>query len=465
MEIGEDCDFVGGNGPNTGCETNCKFSCAADADCVDMNSCNGAETCTNVTVGGQTGKKCSAGTNEMDCSVCTGGVCKAGACTASTCGDGCLDGAVGEQCEPPNTPTCDATCKIIQAIVCGNGIREGGEQCDDSNAINMDGCSRECKFEQIQRVNWLAMQFATDAFCTVNRLGSAIASFGQTPISDAITTGVNTGNISVMFQALGLDDLSGTNDPLIEIGTLNAVPVAPPMGMTYNGASDLDWWYTVGMLSLDPNRQPVDRLAASITGKVLTAGPGALTLNITLGGAPAPLKMSSARITSSIGNVSTPLASTGTTPGHLASEHLDPALQSFATMAQPNANAGAKLCGNVTAGSLALVPVPGDLLAGGAYPCNQGYTTANNLLDVLIGGCNVTVFNVAVINIRQPDQQDPVVPNVGAGYPYTLLRDPATKSVNGCRDMSGTNVNLALCLQDAAYSAFFKFATDRVIGK
>jgi len=358
-------------------------------------------------------------------------------------------------------------CKIIQAIVCGNGIREGGEQCDDGNAINMDGCSRECKFEQIQRVNWLAMQFGTDSFCTVNRLGSAITNFGQTPMSTAITNAVNNGSISVLFQVLGLNDLSGTNDPLVEIGTLNAVPVAAPAGMTYNGASDLDWWYTVGLLSLDVNRQPVDRLDASIAGKVLTAGPGALTLNISLGGTPAPLKMSNSRITSSIGNVSTPLVSMGSTPGHLASENLDPALQSFATMAQPNANAAAKLCGNVTAGSLALVPVPGDLLPGGQYPCNQGYTTANNLLDVLIGGCTVTVvgFPVAVINIRQPDQQDPVVPNVGAGYPYTLLRDPTSKAVNGCRDMNMANVNLAQCLQDAAYSAFFKFATDRVIGK
>jgi hypothetical protein len=328
---------------------------------------------------------------------------------------------------------------------------------------NMDGCSGICKFEQIHRVNWLAMQYGTDTYCTVNRLGSAIASQGQSTISTALTDGVNDGSISVMFQALGLNDLTGTNDPMIEIGTLNGTPIIP-MGATYNGASDLEWWYTVDMASLDAARLPVDKLSASIAGKVLNAGPGALTINIILGGAPASLKMSTAKITSSIGTISTPLASMGTSPGHLASENLDPALQSFTTMAQPNANAGGKLCGNVTAASLAQVPVP-DALLTGTTACNQGYTAANNLLDVIIGGCNVTIFNIAVINIRQPDQQDPGAPDVGAGFPYTLTRDNTTKAVNGCRDKNNANVPLAECLQDAAYTSFFKFATDRVIGK
>lgn len=133
-------------------------------------------------------------------------------------------------------------------------------------------------------------------------------------------------------------------------------------------------------------------------------------------------------------------------------------------MAQPNANAGGKLCGNVTADSLNQVPVPMQLLTG-ATACNEGYTTANTFLDVLIGGCRVTFFNIQVINIRQPDQQDPTVADVGAGFPYTLTRDAATRKVNGCRDKNNTTVNLQMCLLDAAYSSYFKFATDRVIGK
>jgi cysteine-rich repeat protein len=355
-------------------------------------------------------------------------------------------------------------CKNIVTAVCGNGARESGEQCDDSNVINMDGCSSACKFEQIQRVNWLAMQFGTDAYCTVNRLGSAIAAQGQGTISTALTDGVNNGSISIMFQALNLDDLSGTTAPMFQMGALNAAPVAAPMGVTYNGASDLEWWYTVDMLSLDAARMPVEKLDGTIVAKLLNAGPGPITIKLILGGSPASLRMSQTRLTATIGNVSTPLTSTGATPGHTAAEHLDPALQSFATMAQPNANAGGKICGNVTAASLAQVPVPAALLTG-TGACVEGYTVANSFLDVLIGGCKVLGGFITVINIRQPDQQDPAAMDVGAGFPYTLSRNATTKVVNGCKDKNMATVNLAQCLDDAAYSAFFKFATDRVIGK
>ncbi len=30
---------------------------------------------------------------------------------------------------------------------CGDGIRVGGEQCDDGNLGDVDGCTSECKIE------------------------------------------------------------------------------------------------------------------------------------------------------------------------------------------------------------------------------------------------------------------------------------------------------------------------------
>jgi hypothetical protein len=99
---------------------------------------------------------------------------------------------------------------------------------------------------------------------------------------------------------------------------------------------------------------------------------------------------------------------------------------------------------------------------GGALACSQGYTMANSLLDVLIGGCTVFGF-VTAINIRQPDKMDLTVPQPGAGGPYTLQRTGT--NVTGCRDKNNLNVNLAACLDAAAYSAFFKLATGRVIIK
>ncbi|MBK9263633.1 MAG: DUF4215 domain-containing protein [Polyangiaceae bacterium] len=462
LEIGEACDFGAGNGTNTGCEDNCTLSCMTDVDCNDMNTCDGTETCTDTLQNGQIGRRCAAGMNEPNCSACAGGLCNNGTCTASACGDGCLDTMAGEQCEPPGSATCDAMCKTIIVAICGNGTREPSEQCDDGNTTNLDGCSATCTFEQLQRANWLAMQYGTDTYCTANRLGSAIATAGQSTISDAITASVKDGSITIIFQMLDLDDLSGTSDPMLQLGSTTGIPIIPA-GTVYDGAADLDWWYTIDTLTLDAARVPTGKLSASIAGKTLNAGPGSLFLTINLGGVPAPLNMNNVKIEASIGNATMPLVSMGAPPGHLASENLDPALQSFETMGQPNANGAAKLCGNVSAASLAQVPVPAVLLSG-STACSQGYTAANSLLDVIVGGCTALGI-IPVIIARQPDTHDPNLTNLGAGPPYTLTRNTTTKQVNGCRDMNNVAVPLFECLQDAAYSAYFKFATDRVIGK
>lgn len=62
----------------------------------------------------------------------------------------CTNGIVeeGEECDDGNTfnyDGCTNDCKI--RAHCGNGIIEGLEQCDDGNNINGDGCSRRCRIE------------------------------------------------------------------------------------------------------------------------------------------------------------------------------------------------------------------------------------------------------------------------------------------------------------------------------
>jgi len=465
LEVGEACDFGAANGPGTGCETNCQFSCTLVPDsCSDNNPCNGVEACVPNMVGGKAGQKCQSGVPAANCTACPGGLCGAGVCKASSCGDGCVDAGAGEQCEPPGGPTCDGSCHTVILPVCGNGVRESGEQCDDGGNINLDGCNATCRFEQDHRANWLKMQFATDMFCTANALGGAFTgSTVQSQVQMSLDAAIANGSITVLFKFMGLDDLTGTSDPSMIVGVMNGSPQTMGGMLTYDGTSDLDWWHTAAPLSIDANRDPVRSMPGSINAKLLTAGPGTIDMLLILGGSLATLKISKTNVIGTVGATSTPLTSNGQPPGHLGSEHLDPALVSFATIGQPNAVGAAKLCGNASAASLALVPIPAVLVGGGITACQQGYTAANSLLDVLIGGCTI-LFTQQIVP-TQPDQVDPDSMPVGAGGPYVLSANPATKAVNACKDKNGVVVPLQACLEAAAYSMFFKFTTDRVIIK
>ena len=66
-------------------------------------------------------------------------------CRTEVCGNGLTD--TGEQCDDGNTISgdgCSANCTIER---CGNGIVDQGEECDDGNLVNGDGCSSICKTE------------------------------------------------------------------------------------------------------------------------------------------------------------------------------------------------------------------------------------------------------------------------------------------------------------------------------
>ena len=89
------------------------------------------------------------------------------ACVAKACGDGIVAGA--EQCDDGNTLSgdgCSSTCQLepgyacgpdqwhptalstqCYQTVCGDGNKEGTEQCDDGNTNPFDGCSPTCTNE------------------------------------------------------------------------------------------------------------------------------------------------------------------------------------------------------------------------------------------------------------------------------------------------------------------------------
>ncbi len=81
-------------------------------------------------------------------------------CSKTTCGDGAKEGT--EQCDDHNTtpfdgcsPSCtnepkcgyDTNNKYGCTAQCGDGMIFGGEQCDDGNTIDGDGCSSKCIVE------------------------------------------------------------------------------------------------------------------------------------------------------------------------------------------------------------------------------------------------------------------------------------------------------------------------------
>lgn len=107
---GEDCEDDN-DASGDGCSL-CKFDCKSDTDCANGNTCDGAEKCNTTT------HRCEAGTAATEGTSCSAsgggsGSCKGGLCVSAGC---------------------------------GNGVKEAGEDCDDANADDTDGCTRLCKF-------------------------------------------------------------------------------------------------------------------------------------------------------------------------------------------------------------------------------------------------------------------------------------------------------------------------------
>ncbi len=467
----EECDDGSKNGTTgDGCNENCMFVCVStdpNRDCASTNPCVGAGTCDATT------HVCTPGTPVADGTPCSpggdagaGDICKSGTCTSALCGDGKVEPP--ETCDPPNGVTCDSQCQII---ACGDGKVGGLEQCDDGNTVNLDGCDSTCNFEQEQRATALKILGTTDAFCTANALGhQALTSTGLSQIQPSITTDVGNGTINVMFKFTGSGatpaDLTGTTGA-VTLGSLAGTPDTPDAG-GYSGSSDLDWWYTVDPASIDANRNPLSTLPGTYTNKTLTAGPGRLTLAITLSGSPAKLDMWNVDLRAAVGANAALKTSTGAPPGHLASEHDLAGLESYGTAGVGANGPAGELCGNITAQSLAGVPVPMLIAKGGTDACTAGYVAGTNtLLDVIVGGCKVLI--ISAINPTQPDQTDPTVTfPAGTKAPYKLSASSATTHVvDTCKDSStpAQTVPLATCLSGVAYSSAFQFQTDRVIVK
>lgn len=107
---GEECED-GNAVSGDGCSL-CRFDCKSPQDCDDKLTCNGAETCALAT------HTCAPGTAVANGTACMMANNAAGVCNVGEC---------------------------VQAG-CGNKAVDQGEDCDDGNNVETDGCTSKCKF-------------------------------------------------------------------------------------------------------------------------------------------------------------------------------------------------------------------------------------------------------------------------------------------------------------------------------
>ena len=130
----EECD----DGPNNSdivpgaCRTNCAAPVCGDF-VIDF------------VIGGQQ-EECDLGSGNSDSQPDT---CRNN-CLLPRCGDSVVD--TGEQCDDGNTfdrDGCNDTCEFEENFTarCGNGRLELGEECDDNNNSSGDGCNSNCRLE------------------------------------------------------------------------------------------------------------------------------------------------------------------------------------------------------------------------------------------------------------------------------------------------------------------------------
>jgi cysteine-rich repeat protein len=423
LEPGEQCDLGSQNGTGVGCTSTCQFDCETDADCGSLeNGCNGTATCAASTVDSQTVMTCVAGTSAAQCSTCTGGFCNgAGQCHPSVCGDGCIDPSIGEQC-------------------------------DDGNLFNLDGCDSHCQYEVVTRMTSIAISGSTaPSFCTptTNRLGKqSLTSTALSEINSPLQTDVTNGSVNIMTQLLGLSDLTGnTASGPFSIGVMGG-SLDPAKG-TWPGNNPIDWWFLADDTTVNSSGLPTSLMTASLTDYNLTAGPNDVSLTLVLGGSPAILEMRSTKMAAQI---QTPTDVPAPPPAALAA--------SLAVYETVNANGTDQgLCGNITVSSLAQIPVPSALTSGTTActsscsgsrtytACGSGGVSSgcNSLLDVLVGGCKVVwPLCIAAINAEQPD-----VPATAGG---------TVKTLTFLGDAIPTSQTSA---DDDAYSSYMTFQANR----
>ena len=163
----------------------------------------------------------------------------------------------------------------IQSLVCGNGVRDPGEACDDGNTSNSDGCNNQCVV--VPAVTCLAPSASADASCAATISCAAIASCSD-PGGAATTScdpgspyGLGTTSVSVTCNgpsgtSVATCTATVTDDtpPTIEVSATPSVLYPPNHRMadvhtTVTSTDNCDGSMTVVLVSAtssDPDDDP-----------------------------------------------------------------------------------------------------------------------------------------------------------------------------------------------------------------
>lgn len=134
-----------------------------------------------------------------DCDSCPEDCCPS---NAPPCGDSVCE--TGETCSSCHFDCCDTG-------ACGDGLLDGGEECDDGNDIDGDGCSASCMFEatlicgspsNTQHAVWLRASDVTGPTVTFWNNYARRFDFSQSPDTSqpTIVASAMNGNPTVRFQ-------------------------------------------------------------------------------------------------------------------------------------------------------------------------------------------------------------------------------------------------------------------------
>ncbi len=151
------------------------------------------------------------------------------------CGDGVSEGA--EQCDDGNTRDgdgCSRTCTVEEptGAQCGNGVVELGEACDDGNTRDGDGCESTCVVtpSPITQCATLPPLSTAGATCEVTKAGNGARLFQGVVLKD---TGVLNGG-QVLVDAAGVIQCAAC-DCTSAPGAAEATVISCPQGVISPG--------------------------------------------------------------------------------------------------------------------------------------------------------------------------------------------------------------------------------------